>query len=68
MVLKKFLVNMKISFGKYKGMFLTELPTEYLKWLIDTVEIREPLNEEVQKEYNLRLSEYANDSYYNSEL
>ena len=30
----------KMSFGKYKGFFLKDIPTDYMKWLIMNVEDR----------------------------
>lgn len=32
--------NTKMSFGKYKGYFLKDVPTTYMKWLIMNIEDR----------------------------
>jgi Putative quorum-sensing-regulated virulence factor len=35
--------NVKMPFGKYRGMPLAEVPMGYLRWLLDHVELRPPL-------------------------
>ncbi len=34
---------MLMTFGKYKGHDVGEIPEDYLLWLIETVDLREPL-------------------------
>jgi hypothetical protein len=44
----------RIPFGKYRGMPVGQLPTEYLEWLT-TIDVREPLATQIRGEYERRL-------------
>jgi len=46
--------KMRIPFGKYRGAFINQLPTEYLEWLT-TIDVREPLATKIKEEYERRL-------------
>ena len=41
---------MRIPFGKYKGQDITALPDEYLLWLLENIELRDPLLSAVEEE------------------
>lgn len=45
---------MIILFGKYIGKDLEEIPSNYLKWIIDKVTNNDELVEEAEKEYEFR--------------
>jgi hypothetical protein len=45
---------MKMPFGKYYGSELEKLPDGYVKWLWLKVDLREPLRNEILREYRLR--------------
>ena len=34
---------MRMPFGRFKGLAVEDLPTDYLEWLIDTVQLRSRL-------------------------
>ena len=40
---------MRMPFGKYKGLYLEEIPLNYIKWLLTETQLREPLKQEVEK-------------------
>jgi hypothetical protein len=40
--------------GKYKGYPLADIPQDYLEWLRDTVELREPLATAIEREWERR--------------
>ena len=44
----------KMPFGKHKGVLISELPGDYIKWLYSEVELREPLRSLVDQEIELR--------------
>jgi hypothetical protein len=44
----------RIPFGKYRGLPISQLPTEYLEWLT-SIDVREPLATKVREEYERRL-------------
>ena len=48
---------MKLTFGKYKGQTLTQVPVDYLQWLQAEVNNGEEFNFAVDKELKLRYSE-----------
>ncbi|NMC87211.1 MAG: hypothetical protein GYA69_02045 [Candidatus Moranbacteria bacterium] len=48
-----------MPFGKYHGCELHELPDSYVKWLWLKVDLREPLRNEILREYKLRF-DYGN--------
>lgn len=43
-----------MPFGKYKGEALADVPTDYLGWLLDNVELRPPLHWQVVEELRRR--------------
>jgi hypothetical protein len=43
-----------MPFGKHKGVELADLPNDYLAWLIDLDDLREPLRSAVNREYAFR--------------
>lgn len=49
-----------MPFGKYKGIPIADLPTEYLAWLIKKEFMRDPLKTQVEEEYNLRTDKKQN--------
>src|SRR4051794_30706095 len=40
---------MRMPFGKFKGYAVADLPADYLTWLWETCDLREPLRSAVQK-------------------
>lgn len=44
---------MKMPFGKYKGEYIVDLPTDYLEWIINEVE-DEKINQLAYEEYDRR--------------
>lgn len=48
---------MKLTFGKYKGKTLTQVPVDYLQWLQAEVDHGEEFNFAVDKELKLRYFE-----------
>jgi hypothetical protein len=36
-----------MPFGKYKGELISSLPTDYLEWLVENAELREPLKTQI---------------------
>ena len=38
---------MLMPFGKHRGCYVEDLPQSYLRWLLDNVDLREPLLTEV---------------------
>jgi Putative quorum-sensing-regulated virulence factor len=47
-------MNDRMPFGKYKGRLLRELPADYLRWLHDACDLREPLRQDIEAEYQRR--------------
>lgn len=45
----------KMRFGKHKGKILSSLPAEYLTWMLDNMELREPLVSYIAMELDFRL-------------
>lgn len=45
---------MVLQFGKFIGKDLEEVPSDYLKWIINNVTTDEELIEEAEKEYEFR--------------
>lgn len=45
---------MKMPFGKYRGVELTDVPFEYLSWLIEQDFLREPLRTLAEEEFDRR--------------
>jgi Putative quorum-sensing-regulated virulence factor len=43
-----------MPFGRYRGVPLEEVPRAYLRWLLDEVDLREPLLTRVEREYRRR--------------
>ena len=43
-----------MPFGRFKGLPVTELPTEYLVWLLRAVDLREPLRSALRVEATAR--------------
>lgn len=43
-----------MPFGRYKNTPITDLPTDYLRWLADLPDLREPLASEVEAEVHRR--------------
>jgi hypothetical protein len=46
-----------MPFGKYRGLEVSELPESYLRWLWDTIELREPLYSAVRDALDLEEEE-----------
>ena len=44
-----------MPFGKYRVCFISELPLEYLDWLLDQEFVREPLRSILEREFEKRL-------------
>lgn len=47
---------MTMPFGRYKGVFIADLPADYLRWRFEQVELREPLRSFIHNEYHARFS------------
>ena len=45
---------MRMPFGKYKGQDINALPDEYLLWLLENIELRDPLLSAVEAEVDER--------------
>lgn len=45
---------MTISFGKYKGKNLEDIPSDYLKWIINKCKCSDELIEACEEEYEFR--------------
>jgi hypothetical protein len=45
---------MKMPFGKFKGVLVADLDDNYLKWLHDSIELREPLRSAIREELRRR--------------
>jgi len=50
---------MRMPFGKFKGVLVADLPDDYLEWLINVVEMREPLKTVVKEEHDRRFAASA---------
>lgn len=48
---------MKMPFGKHKGELLSEIPLEYLQWVISNLDISERLNDAIEDEFIKREDE-----------
>jgi hypothetical protein len=48
-------VVVKMSFGRFKGLDLDELPDDYLAWLMALDDLREPLKTAIEREWAARL-------------
>src|SRR5437868_2341388 len=46
-----------MPFGRYKGVLLEDIPTSYLRWLLDEVDLRPFLREAVEREIRFRAEE-----------
>ena len=54
-------MSIRMPFGKFKGVFIHDLPFEYLAWLHALDDLRDPLRSAVQNEFRAR-SEPVNGS------
>lgn len=45
---------MTMPFGKHRGCLVTDLPSDYLRWLFEQVDLHGGLLDAVTREYNLR--------------
>jgi hypothetical protein len=45
---------MRMSFGKYSGVFIADLPDDYLMWLHGLDNLKEPLRSAIDREYAAR--------------
>lgn len=45
---------MRMSFGKFKGVLVADLPDDYLEWLHTLDDLREPLRGAVKQEWDSR--------------
>ena len=45
---------MKMPFGKHRGVLIQELPDDYLEWLRSLDDLRKPLRQAVEREWNCR--------------
>ena len=43
-----------MPFGRFKGLDVLDLPDDYLRWLLENIELREPLLSAVQREQGHR--------------
>lgn len=50
-------MSMRMPFGKYRGLLVNELPYGYLNWLIENIDLREPLRSAVFWSLNQRKAE-----------
>lgn len=48
--------DIRMPFGKYRGMRLCDIKTSYLHWLLTKATIWERLREDVQEEFDRRLN------------
>jgi len=48
-----------IPFGRYQGRQINDIPSNYLKWIIDNVENNDELVEAATEEYQFR-NDYRN--------
>jgi hypothetical protein len=49
-----------MTFGKFRGVEVADLPDDYLTWLHDQVELREPLLSAVHAEFAVRFTALDN--------
>src|SRR5215831_15186227 len=47
---------MKMPFGRYLGVEVADLPDDYLRWLHEAIDLREPLCSAVEAEYEFRFT------------
>lgn len=45
---------LRMPFGKHKGELLEDIPTDYLRWLLESCELRQDLEMEVENQLALR--------------
>ncbi|RKZ24931.1 hypothetical protein DRQ26_06760 [bacterium] len=45
--------TLRMPFGKYRGLPVTDLPPSYLRWLWENIELREPLRSAVREALGL---------------
>jgi hypothetical protein len=45
---------MLMPFGRFKGVDIQDLPSDYLSWLVENIELRQPLLEAVDHEVKAR--------------
>lgn len=50
-----------MPFGKYHGYDIRDLPDDYLCWLAENVDLREPLRSAVEKEMRARAGSYRDE-------
>ena len=43
-----------MPFGKYKGQLIATIPTDYLEWILDNVELKEKVVKKIYKVFDLR--------------
>ena len=48
-----------MPFGKFKGVLIADLPSDYLHWLFGEVKLREPLRTLIAEEHCTRFSQHA---------
>jgi hypothetical protein len=48
-----------MPFGRFKGVLVADLDDDYLRWLRDAIELREPLRTVVHAEYRHRFAKPA---------
>jgi hypothetical protein len=48
---------MRLRFGRWRGFLLTDVPAEYLHWLLTSANVREPLRTDVAHEIARRARE-----------
>jgi hypothetical protein len=56
-----------MPFGKYKGLLVEDVPTDYLEWMLETCRLRYSLREAVQCELTARLSRAQGDRHRGTE-
>lgn len=49
----------RMPFGKFKGVLLTDIPTDYLEWLASLSHLRDPLRGAVERELDARQEDRA---------
>ena len=45
---------MKMPFGKYKGVKIENIPSDYLEWILENVTLRDTLQDEINAQISLK--------------
>lgn len=57
---------MTMPFGKHRGTRIDKLTTNYIFWLLDNIDLREPLKSALEAEHERRLFTQENDTVNSS--